>query len=89
MPAEHAVVHLSRTGDHVLHEVRMTETVDMGVVPPLGFVRDVSRNDGDRLRLVAHDATHGDLLVGLVSGKPFLRLNARMAETSVVLPWSM
>ena len=39
-------VHLGRTGDHVLHVVRVTGAVDVRVVTTLGLVLDV--RDGDR-----------------------------------------
>jgi hypothetical protein len=40
-------VHLGRAGDHVLHIVGVTRTVDVSVVPRRGLVLHVSGCDGD------------------------------------------
>ena len=40
-------VHLSGTGDHVLHIVRVARAVHVGVVTSLGLVLNVSGVDGD------------------------------------------
>ena len=45
-------VHLGRTGDHVLHVVRVTGAVDVGVVTTLGLVLDVRDGDGDTALLL-------------------------------------
>jgi len=54
---EDGAVHLGGTGDHVLDVVGVTGAVDVGVVPRLRLVLDVSRVDGDAA---------GALLGGLV-----------------------
>ena len=40
-------VHLGRAGDHVLHIVGVTRTVDVGVVTSIGLILDMSRRDRD------------------------------------------
>ena len=45
-------VHLGRAGDHVLHVVRVTGAVDVGVVTTLGLVLDVRDGDGDTALLL-------------------------------------
>ncbi len=49
---EDAAVHLAGAGDHVLHEVGVTGTVDVGVDPPRRLVADVARDDGDAAALL-------------------------------------
>src|SRR5579862_3010408 len=45
-------VHLGGAGDHVLHIVGMAGTVDVRVMPLVGFVLDVGGRDGDAARLL-------------------------------------
>src|SRR6266702_2784618 len=45
-------VHLRRTGDHVLHVIRVTRAVDMRVVPLLRLVLDMRRRNRDPARLL-------------------------------------
>ena len=54
---ENCTVHLGGTRDHVLDEVRVTGTVNVGVVAIVGFVFDVSHGDGHRLGLVTNRST--------------------------------
>ena len=42
-----SAVHLSSTGDHVLHVVGVTGAVHVSVVAGIGLVLDVSNGDGD------------------------------------------
>jgi hypothetical protein len=63
--------------DHVLDVVRVSRTIDVGVVPRFGFVLDVRRNYSNRLVLIASDTALGDLLVRPISRKPFMRLHAQ------------
>ena len=44
---EDGAIHLSGTGDHVLHEVGVARAVDVSVVTLLGLVLDVGDVDGD------------------------------------------
>ena len=63
-------VHLGGAGDHVLDEVGVARTVDVGVVPLFGFVLDVGDRDGDGLGRVANGAALGDFGVRLELGQP-------------------
>ncbi len=70
-----AAVHLGGASDHVLDEVGVARTVDVGVMSLLGFVLDVADGDRDRLGLVAHGAAFGDVGVGLGLCQTLRRLN--------------
>ena len=63
-------VHLGGAGDHVLDEVGVARTVDVGVVPLVGLVLDVGHGDGHRLGRVADRAALGDVGVRLELGHP-------------------
>ena len=62
-------VHLGRAGDHVLDEVGVARTVDVGVVPLLRLVLDVGHGDGHGLGRVADRAALGDFRIRLELGQ--------------------
>ena len=70
-------VHLGGAGDHVLDEVGVARTVDVGVVPLVGLVLDVGHGDGHGLGGVADRAALGDVGVGLGLGQPLGRLDGQ------------
>ena len=68
-------VHLGGAGDHVLDEVGVARAVDVGVVPLLGLVLDVTDGDRHRLRIVADGAALGDVGVALGDSQVLGRLH--------------
>ena len=70
-------VHLGGAGDHVLDEVGVARTVDVGVVPLVGLVLDVGHGDGHGLGGVADRAALGDVGVGLELGHALARLDGQ------------
>ncbi len=63
---EDGAVHLGGTSDHVLHVVRVTGAIHVGVVAALGFVLNVGGVDGDAPFLLFRCAV--DFVVGLGLG---------------------
>jgi hypothetical protein len=79
-------VHLRRTGDHVLHVVRVARAIDMRVMPVRRRVLDMRRRDRDPARLLLRRLV--DLVVRR-ERRPALSANTFViAAVSVVLPWS-
>ena len=68
---QNRTVHLGGTGDHVLDKVGMARAVDMGVMPIVGLVLNVSHGDRDRLGFVADRAALGDVGIRLALAIPF------------------
>ena len=70
-------VHLGGAGDHVLDEVGVARTVDVGIVPIRGFILDVGHGDGHRLGGVADRAALGDFRIGLGLGQALVALDGQ------------
>ena len=84
---EDRAVHLGGARDHVLHVVRVTGTVDVGVVTVVRLVLDVRGRDRDAARLLLRSVV--DLVEGAGLAAVLLGSTLVMAAVSVVLPWSM
>ena len=70
-------VHLGGAGNHVLDEVGVARTVDVGVVAFVGLVLDVGDRNGHGLGGVADRAALGDVGVRLGLRQPLRRLNGQ------------
>ena len=84
---EDRAVHLRGAGDHVLHVVGVTRTVDVRVVAVLGLVLHVRGGDRDPALLLLGSVV--DLLEDCALPPYFSESTFVMAAVSVVLPWSM